>query len=97
MLARAQLQGADLLGRVLDAGAAKACAVLGMPAALRRCDQVELREELDALSFEAWCVDSDAASAVITVLATGRDSSGHSRVVASGRLTFLTMANPNDE
>ncbi|MET4897801.1 hypothetical protein RN629_11690 [Sphingomonadaceae bacterium jetA1] len=95
MLATTQLQGADLLDRVLDAATARARDVLGARVALHRCQDVELRAELDAIVFRASCVSRTDEGTVIAVFATGRDRAGHDCMVAAGRFTFATFPRPS--
>ncbi|MBQ8106666.1 hypothetical protein [Sphingomonas sp.] len=95
MLASLQLQGADLLDRILDAAAVHARAALGVPVSLRRCENVEIREAMDDLQFESWCLRKDDEGLVVMAMATARDESGHACVVATGRFTFSTFAAPS--
>lgn len=95
MSANVQLQGADLLGRVVEAAAARARGVLGARVALQRCDGVELREQLAEVTFELSCVSKTDENLTITVFATGRDDTGRECMVAAGRFTFSTFVRPS--
>lgn len=95
MLASVQLQGADLLGRVLETASARARGVLGERVALQRCDGIELREELADVRFEASCVSKTDENLTVTVFASGRDDTGRECMVAAGRFTFSTFVRPS--
>ncbi len=95
MLSRAHPQGADLLDRIVDAAACRARAALGAPVVLRRCIDIELREELDDVRFEAWCVRKDDAGLAVVVTATARDEGDRECMVASGRFLFSTFSAPS--
>jgi hypothetical protein len=95
MLASVQLQGADLLGRILEAAAARARGVLGERVALQLCDGIELRDELAEVTFEASCVRRANENLTVTVFASGRDDTGRKRMVAAGRFTFSTFVRPS--
>lgn len=95
MLASVQLQGADLLGRVLETAAARARGVLGERIALQRCDGIELREELADVTFESSCVSKTDENLTVTVFAIGRDDTGRECMVAAGRFTFSTFVRPS--
>lgn len=95
MLSRAHPQGADLLNRVLDAAAVRARAALGAPVALRRCSDIEIREDIEGARFEAWCVRKDEEGLAVVVTATAHDEGGRECMVASGRFTFSTFAAPS--
>lgn len=92
MLGRAQLQGADLFQRLVDAAAARARSALGDRPVLRRCDDVTIGKGDDEVRLEAWCVREGGGSATISALATGRDGQGRERLVAAGRFTFAIVA-----
>lgn len=95
MLASAQLQGADLLGRVLETAATRARGVLGERVALQRCESIELREEFDEMTFESACVSKTDQDLTVTVFASGRDDAGRECMVAAGRFTFSTFVRPS--
>ena len=95
MLASPHMQGADLLNRVLDAATVRARAALGTPVVLRRCSDIEIREEIEGLRFETLCVRRDDEGLAVVVTATARDESGRECMVASGRFTFSTFAVPS--
>ncbi len=91
MLANVQLQGADLLQRVIDAAAARARMVLGEGLALSGCDGVTIRQGCAEAAFEAWCVRADAGAATISAFAIGQDVQGREQIVATGRFTFSAI------
>jgi acyl-CoA hydrolase len=95
MLASAPSQGVHLLNRVLDVAAVRARAALGAPVVLRRCSDIELREEIGDLHFEAWCVRKDDEGLAVVVTATAQDEGGCECLVASGRFLFSTFAAPS--
>ena len=95
MLASVQLQGADLLGRVLEAAAVRARSVLGECIALQRCESVELREEFEETTFQSSCVRKTDRDLTVTVFASGRDVTGRECMVAAGRFTFSTFVRPS--
>lgn len=95
MLSRAPLQGADLLNRLLDAASDHARAGLGVAVVLRRCSDIEIRQEIDDLRLETWCVRKDENSLAIVATATAQDEGGRECMVASGRFIFSTFAAPS--
>ncbi|WP_137864254.1 MULTISPECIES: hypothetical protein [unclassified Sphingomonas] len=95
MLASAPPQGADLLSRLLDAASVHARAGLGVPVVLLRCSDIEIREEIEGLRFETWCVRKDEEGLAIAVTATAQDEGGRECMVASGRFIFSTFAAPS--
>lgn len=97
MLASVQLQGSDLLQRIIDVAAARAQSVLGDGLTLHRCDDVTIRRGCTEPVFEAWCVRSDARVATITAFATSHDIGGRQHVVAAGRFTFSAISTGQHE
>lgn len=95
MLASTPLQGADLFNHVLDAAADRARGALGMPVVLRRCEAVEIREAMEELRLETWCVRKDEEGLAVMAMATARDAGGHECMVATGRFLFSTFAAPS--
>ncbi|NIJ65341.1 hypothetical protein FHR20_002303 [Sphingomonas leidyi] len=95
MLSRAHPQDADLLDRLLDAASAHARAGLGEPVVLRRCSDIEIREEIEGLRFETWCVRKGEEGLVVVATATAYDEGGRECMVASGRFTFSTFVAPS--
>lgn len=95
MLGSIQLQGVNLLDRMMDAAAMRARTALGVPVALRRLEDVEIREAMDDLHLETWCLRKDDEGLAVLAMATAHDEGGHECIVATGRFTFSTFAAPS--